>query len=89
MLKWDYQPHRRSRSWVLSILEARNGIAKRVRRMPSLEPAVRELLPDAYEDAVFVAALKTGLDTKCFPPVCPYSIEETYNREFSFLSLPR
>ncbi len=83
MLKWDYQPARQSRSWVLSIEASRAAIHRRLRKTPSLKPAVAELLPDAYAAAVFQAAEQTGLELKAFPDVCPYSQDEVFTRQFA------
>ena len=37
LLKWDYQPHKRSRSWQITIKRERNNIAFYLEDSPSLQ----------------------------------------------------
>ncbi|HJU28752.1 MAG TPA: DUF29 domain-containing protein, partial [Candidatus Binataceae bacterium] len=46
LLKWRYQPNRRSRGWELSIMEARLRINRRLRKSPSLKSKLAELLAE-------------------------------------------
>jgi ribosomal protein L29 len=50
LLKWRFQPKRRSRSWAGSITEARNQIARVIRNSPSLQNYPARLLAEAYAD---------------------------------------
>jgi hypothetical protein len=68
LLKWQYQPKRRSRSWRLTIKEQRQRITRRLRKSPSLKPTLTETLQEVYPSAVTVAARETGLDEDIFPP---------------------
>lgn len=76
LLKWRYQPDRRSRSWRLTIMEQRRRIARLLKRNPSLKPLLVEVLEDAYGDALLIAARETDLDESAFPPACPFSLEQ-------------
>ncbi len=76
LLKWRYQPDRRSRSWRLTIAEQRRRIARLLKRNPSLKPLLAETLEDAYGDALLIAARETDLDESAFPPACPFALEE-------------
>ena len=40
LLKWYYQPERRSNSWRASVVEHRNRISRKLRRSPSLVPQI-------------------------------------------------
>ncbi|ADE14166.1 protein of unknown function DUF29 [Nitrosococcus halophilus Nc 4] len=68
LLKWRYQPERRSRSWRLTIEEQRQRIARRLKKSPSLRPRLPELgEEDSYPIAVIVAARETNLEKSTFP----------------------
>jgi Domain of unknown function DUF29 len=55
------QPARRSRSWRLSIRNARIEIRKRLRRSPGSQPELATVLLDAYADARKLVMDDTGL----------------------------
>ena len=83
MLKWDYQPERRSRSWALSIKTQRNDLGDVLSDNPGLKPRMTQALERAYRNARTEAAQETGLDEDAFPTVCPYSFEDITSRVFS------
>jgi hypothetical protein len=72
MLKWEYQPERRSRSWALTIREQRNRLKKWLRHNPSLKGVLDELLIDAYADSILDAVRETDLPDDIFPETNPY-----------------
>jgi transposase len=76
LLKWQYQPRRRSRSWQSTILTERDDLAKLLRQSPGLEPKRKAELAEAYAAARTVAAIETGLPVERFPESCPYTLEE-------------
>ena len=82
LLKWRYQPERRGRSWRRSILVARQHIARRLKRNPSLRPRLRFFLGDAYLDAHALAASDTGLPPETFPDRCPWTLEQLQDPNF-------
>jgi len=82
MLKWQFQPGRRSRSWIVTINTQRDEIAKIVSDSPSLRLAAREGLPQAYESARRDAAVETNLKISRFPTECPFTIEEVLTSAF-------
>jgi hypothetical protein len=82
LLKWHFQPDRRSKSWRRTLIEQRKRIARLLRDSPSLEPRLIELLSDAYDSAVRLAADETGLDETDFPPSCPYPIDQVLDEGF-------
>jgi hypothetical protein len=82
LLKYQHQPSRRTRSWRVSIVNARIRISKYLRDNPSLKPQVGGLLPDAYRDAVKVASVETGLPANSFPSECPYPFEQVVDDDF-------
>ena len=82
LLKWKYQPNLQSNSWHFTIKEQRRGIAKRLKKMPSLKSKLGELFIDAYDDAIFEAAKETGLAEAIFPQLCEWTLEQTLDAEF-------
>ena len=83
MLKWDHQPERRSRSWVLSIKAQRIAVRRVMDTNPGLGPHVPEAIRFAFEAARVEAAREIDLDEHVFPERCPYSWEDIVGREFS------
>ncbi|WP_338040763.1 DUF29 domain-containing protein [Nitrosococcus wardiae] len=55
LLKWQYQPERRDKSWRLTIEEQRLRVQDRL-ESPSLGPVIHERLPKIYRRAVLIAA---------------------------------
>ena len=76
LLKWQYQPERRGRSWELTLKEQRKQIARRLKKTPSLKADLNdpEWFEGVYGDAIVKAMRETGLD--CFPEVCPWTLED-------------
>jgi hypothetical protein len=82
MLKWEHQPQKRSRSWVLSIKDQRLAIEDVLADNPGLKPRIGEALARAYRRARIEAAKETGLDEAKFPETCGYSFEDATTRKF-------
>ena len=80
LLKWDYQPERRSRSWRTSILVQRNHVGRVLGKNPGLKPLVSKAIEEAYSDARLEAADETGLDDEAFPKTCGYSFDQLMER---------
>jgi Domain of unknown function DUF29 len=76
MLKWDYQPARRSRSRKATMREQRNAIRRLMRRSPGLKRDLETTIADVYQDAVGRAIDETGLSAATFPDQLPYSVAE-------------
>jgi hypothetical protein len=76
LLKWDFQPELRGRSWELTIREQRLRISKHLKDNPSLKHKLNECVYDAFELALFEAMKETGLPESAFPETCPYTIEQ-------------
>ncbi len=82
LLKWQFQPERRSGSWRGSLREHRDRLEDALKASPSLGPYVTEIGSESYERARKRAADETGLPLTLFPAICPYSQEETLAEEF-------
>ncbi|HKM55673.1 MAG TPA: DUF29 domain-containing protein [Isosphaeraceae bacterium] len=75
LLKWDFQPEKRSRSWRTTILSQRQELADLASR-GVLRTHAETVLPAAYENAVELAASETGVPAATFPKVCPLTVEQ-------------
>jgi hypothetical protein len=75
LLKWDYQPRKRSRSWQLTITDQRDEVEDLLESQ-TLKNHALEVLPKAYARAAKYASQETGLAEEKFPPECPYSLDE-------------
>jgi hypothetical protein len=82
MLKWDYQPGKRSRSWENTISIQRDHALRQLRDSPSLKSRVGEAVTDAFSDARRMASTETDLDLSEFPETCPYDWDAILNRTF-------
>ncbi len=82
LLKWQYQPVRRSKSWELTIKEQRLRIEKLLRESPSLKRQLDSCLADAYEFAIIQTAQETGMDESSFPNTCPWQWQQILNNDF-------
>lgn len=81
-LKWDHQPDRRSRSWVLSIEAQRLELADVLSDNPGLKPRIGEAMTRAYRKARIDAAKETGIETDRFPEQCRYGFDDLTSRRF-------
>lgn len=75
-LKYEFQPSKRSHSWVYSLRNAREESLDTLNENPSLKPQVDELIKKAYKYARNDAIIETGLDEKAFPKKCPWTFDE-------------
>lgn len=82
LLKWEFQPHKRSRSWFLTLREQRRRILEHLDENPSLKPYLPEALQKAYKDGLDLAIRETFLPDEEFPFECPYSIEQILDATF-------
>jgi hypothetical protein len=80
LLKWEYQPKRRGRSWKRSIDEQRIQITDLLSENPSLKSLWEEAKTNAYPDAVKLAVKETKLSS--FPTTCLYTTEELLDEDF-------
>ena len=76
LLKWQYQPRKRSKSWTNTINEQRLQLKLILKDSPSLKPFLQQVLDDCYEDARKEAAKETKLSPDTFPTALPYSQDD-------------
>ena len=82
LLKWQYQPERRSRSWTDTIRTQRTNIESNEEDSPSLKADADEIVAAAYRLARKDAADEAGLPVETFPAACPYTLEQLRDRDF-------
>src|SRR5918996_2838608 len=82
LLKHEFQPKRRSRSWLDSILEHRQRPRDDLAESPSLRGPLEGVYPDAYADARARAITQTGLSERAFPQTSPYTLEQALDPQF-------
>lgn len=82
LLKWMYQPGRRSKSWRRTIDQQRIRIDKLLRQNPGLKSGQAGIFGEAYADARKFAASETGLDRSLFPPTSPWTVAQAMDEDF-------
>ncbi|AFZ25884.1 protein of unknown function DUF29 [Cylindrospermum stagnale PCC 7417] len=82
LLKWQYQPQRRSDIWLDSITDARTQIELTIKDSPSLKNYPTEQLEESYEKARRQATKQTGLLISVFPENCPYFLDLVLNEDW-------
>lgn len=74
LLKWQFQPARRSDSWTTTMFEQRLNIHGILEDSPSLSGVLEDRLDSSYRLAVAQAANETGISRHVFPKTCPYPL---------------
>jgi Domain of unknown function DUF29 len=82
LLKWQYQPQQRSRSWLATIRVQRRDIARLLQENPSLKSDLEAAVTDAYENGRDLAMGETDLPAQQFPATCSYSMAELLEADF-------
>jgi hypothetical protein len=76
LLKWRYQPDRRTRSSEATIKVARRNVAKLLRRSPSLRRDLPASLDEIYPNSRMRAAVATRLPDDAFPDSCLFTLDQ-------------
>jgi hypothetical protein len=79
LLKWEYQPGRRSDSWLHSMGNAQVEVQTILDESPSLQRELPAFVARAHEQARVLAARETGLPLSGFPVDCLWSLEQLLN----------
>jgi Domain of unknown function DUF29 len=82
LLKWAYQPDRRSRSWTNTIANQRADIANHLQRNPDLKSMEEASFLGAYSNARREASSETDLDLDVFPTAPPFTKEQAKNEDW-------
>lgn len=76
LLKWKFQPERRSKSWEFTIREQRKRVMRLLIKNPSLKSKEDEAFEYSYSDAVIRAEKETKLDIDIFSDQMPFNQED-------------
>lgn len=83
LLKFQYQPERRGKSWLLTINHQRTAIERLLEQSPSLRRLLdADTLTSVYGKAVRDAVIETDLDRHLFPVDCPYRLEQIMDEDW-------
>ena len=82
LLKWEFQPQNRSRSWLATIRIQRLDISDLLDENPSLQPYLEEAIQKVYRKGVILAIKDTNLPEHTFPAEPPYSLMELLDDRF-------
>ncbi|MEH2083221.1 MAG: DUF29 domain-containing protein [Nostoc sp.] len=84
LLKCQYQPERKTKSWVNTISNCRNQIQDCLEDTPSLQRLLEdwEWIQKYYRRARRDAANETQKPIEIFPLECPFTIEQLLDPEF-------
>lgn len=82
LLKYKYEPERRSTSWHLSIVEHRDRIEEDLEESPSLKPFIQEVFNECYRKARKRASIETTLPLNIFPEESPFTLEQILTSDY-------
>lgn len=82
LLKYKYQPEKRTNSWLSTILEHRRRLNRNLQDSPSLKKYFLKIFSECYQDARQQAAIETGLLIDNFPAESPFSEDRCLNKDF-------
>jgi hypothetical protein len=79
LLKWQYQPEARSRSWTGTIREQRQEIKRHLKENPSLKPYLTEAIEIGYQKGLALLERETLVDLSQVPSICPFSEAQVFD----------
>ncbi|APB33891.1 hypothetical protein GlitD10_1568 [Gloeomargarita lithophora Alchichica-D10] len=82
LLKWQYQPQQRGKSWAATIVGQRQDLQELIADNPSLKPYVRMAVDNAYQKGVLLVVKETPLSQNDLPAQCPYTFEQIMDADF-------
>ncbi len=82
LLKYKYQPDKRTNSWKASIREHRRRLRDDFQASPSLKRYMISVFEECYQDSRELAADETGLPCDTFPLESPFTPELVLNPDY-------
>jgi Tfp pilus assembly pilus retraction ATPase PilT len=79
IIKWQTQPNKRSRSWIVSILDARDAIEESQEEMPSLN---REFIESLWAQALIKANRKAEAEMNCKSSISSLTWKEVFEDDY-------
>ncbi|APB32681.1 hypothetical protein GlitD10_0371 [Gloeomargarita lithophora Alchichica-D10] len=82
LLKWQYQPQQRGKSWAATIIGQRQDLQELIADNPSLKPYVLMAINNAYQKGVLLVVKETPLSQNDLPAQCSYTFEQIIDADF-------
>ena len=82
LLKYKYQPAKKTNSWKASIREHRRRLRDDFKVSPSLKRYFQEVFEESYQDSREQVADETGLPIDTFPTLCPFTVAEVLDSNY-------
>lgn len=82
LLKWQFQPQQRSKSWTATIIEQRQEVQELIADNPSLKSYLVEAMNKAYQKSVLLVVKETPLSLDDLPDRCPYTLDQVMDPDF-------
>ncbi len=82
LLKWQFQPQLRGKSWQATIIEQRQDLQELIAENPSLKPYLPEAMERAYRKGLLLVVRETPLSLQDLPDQCPYTFEQVMDPNF-------
>ena len=82
LLKWEFQPEKRTNSWKYTIIEHRRRILEQLEDSPSLKNYLNLKFEAIYQKARKDASLETDLSLNIFPETYPYKVEQVLDEDW-------
>ena len=75
-LKWEYQPDKRTGSWLATLRTQHYQLQYDLSESRVLHNYLAEVYESVYRQAAVIAASETGLPPETFPEICPVTLDE-------------
>ena len=82
LLKYEYQPEKRSNSCRYTLLEHRRRLAQAFKASPSLKRYFLQEFEDCYQGARKLASVETGIEIATFPLETPFAIAKVLDEDY-------
>lgn len=82
LLKYKYQPEKRSNSWRYTIIEHRNRLHEDFEVSPSLRKYFLGEIDNCYQAARKLAAIETNTDIDTFSIDCPFTSAQILDEDY-------
>lgn len=82
LLKYQYQPEKRTNSWRYTLFEHRRRLQKAFKTSPSLKRHFVEAFDDCYNAAKKLAAIETGISIDTFSISSPFTTSQVLDEDY-------
>jgi hypothetical protein len=88
LLKWEFQPERRSKSWIATVREQRREINLLLAESPSLRPYLPEAIAAGFQAGLDLVVRETPLTYDQLSTSCSYRVEQILSSDYLPEGLP-